>query len=85
LKPFTRLSFRYSKRLECLEAACALFLAYYNFVWRTRYPDDSGRPGKPAQGNAGGDRGPLWKNFGYLVWGVGCLHVPGIFGYLAVT
>jgi hypothetical protein len=25
----------FSKKLENLEAACAMFLAYYNFVWRT--------------------------------------------------
>ena len=23
-----------------------MFIAYYNFCWRTRYPDQSGRPGK---------------------------------------
>jgi len=23
-----------------------MFMAYYNFVWRTRYPDDSGRRGQ---------------------------------------
>jgi hypothetical protein len=26
----------FSKKLENLEAACAVFLAFYNFVWRTR-------------------------------------------------
>lgn len=46
MKRFARLSLGFSKKLECLEAACALFLAYYNFVWRTRFPDWSGRPGK---------------------------------------
>jgi IS1 family transposase len=35
MKRFTRLSLGFSKKLENLEAACAMFLAYYNFVWRT--------------------------------------------------
>jgi len=46
MRRFTRLSLGFSKKLECLQAACAMFLAYYNFIWRTRYPDNSGRPGK---------------------------------------
>ena len=36
MKRFTRLSLGFSKKLENLEAACAMFLAYYNFVWGTR-------------------------------------------------
>lgn len=36
LKRFTRLSLGFSKKLENLEAACAMFMAYYNFVWRTQ-------------------------------------------------
>ena len=35
MKRFTRLSLGFSKKLENLEAAVAMFLAYYNFVWRT--------------------------------------------------
>jgi hypothetical protein len=36
MKRFTRLSLGFSKKkLENLEAACAMFLAYYNFCWRT--------------------------------------------------
>jgi IS1 family transposase len=46
MKRFTRLCLGFSKKLENLEAACAMFLAYYNFCWRTRYPDWSGKPGK---------------------------------------
>jgi IS1 family transposase len=46
MKRFTRLCLGFSKKLENLEAACAMFLAYYNFCWRTRYPDGSGKPGK---------------------------------------
>jgi len=36
MKRFTRLSLGFSKKLENLEAACAVFLAYYNYCWRTR-------------------------------------------------
>ena len=34
MKRFTRLALGFSKKLENLEAACNLFLAYYNFCWR---------------------------------------------------
>jgi hypothetical protein len=27
-------------------AACAMFVAYYNFVWRTRHSDRSGKAGR---------------------------------------
>ncbi len=43
LKRFTRLSPGFSKKLDNLNAACSMLLAYYNFVWRTRYPDRSGQ------------------------------------------
>ncbi|MFH1923592.1 MAG: IS1 family transposase [Planctomycetota bacterium] len=46
LKRFTRLSLGFSKKLENLIAAVSVFMAYYNFVWRTRYPDDSGKRGQ---------------------------------------
>ena len=36
LKRFTRLSLGFSKKLANLQAACSVFFAYYNFVWRTR-------------------------------------------------
>jgi len=35
LKRFTRLSLGFSKKLENLQAACSMFFAFYNFVWRT--------------------------------------------------
>lgn len=35
MKRFTRLSPGFSKKLENREAACAMFLAYWNFVWRS--------------------------------------------------
>ena len=34
MRRFTRLALGFSKKLENLEAACALHLAYYNFCWR---------------------------------------------------
>jgi IS1 family transposase len=46
LKRFTRLSLGFSKKLDNLEAAVAMFMAYYNLVWRTRHDDDSGMEGK---------------------------------------
>jgi hypothetical protein len=46
MKRFARLSLGFSKKFECLAAAVAIFIAYYNFCWRTRYPDDSGRAGR---------------------------------------
>jgi len=52
MKRFTRLSLGFSKKLENLEAACAMFLAYYNFVWRTRKPE-KGRNRLPAAMAAG--------------------------------
>ena len=52
MKRFTRLSLGFSKKLENLEAACAMFLAYYNFVWRTR-DVKQGRTRLPAAMAAG--------------------------------
>ncbi|MBP90736.1 MAG: hypothetical protein CMJ64_29165 [Planctomycetaceae bacterium] len=46
LKRFTRLNLGFRKKLDNLAAACQVFLAYYNFVWRTRYDDESGRAGQ---------------------------------------
>ena len=53
MKRFTRLSLSFSKKLENLEAACAMFLCFYNYVWRTRLPRASGRLRKPAAMAAG--------------------------------
>jgi hypothetical protein len=63
MKRFARLSLGFSKKLVCLEAACALFLAYYNFVWRTRFPDWSGRRGKrrPPAAMMAGITDRLWR------------------------
>ena len=53
MKRFTRLSLGFSKKLANLEAAVAVFLAYYNFVWRTRLPGKNGRTRLPAAMIAG--------------------------------
>ncbi len=52
MKRFTRLSLGFSKKLENLEAAVAMFLAYYNFVWRTQDAKE-GRTRLPAAMAAG--------------------------------
>ena len=59
MKRFTRLSLGFSKKLENLEAAVAIFMAYYNFVWRTRKPK-GGRCRVPAAMAAGVVK-ELWK------------------------
>ena len=46
MKRFCRLTYCFSKKLANHEAAIAMFIAYYNFVWRTRHTDQSGKPGK---------------------------------------
>ena len=53
MKRFTRLSLGFSKKLENLEAVCAMFRAYYNCVWRTRLPEESDRYRRPAAMAAG--------------------------------
>ncbi len=63
MKRFTRLSLGFSKKLECLEAAVAMFLGYYNFVWRTRHTDQSGQSGKlrPPAAMLAGVTDHLWN------------------------
>ncbi len=63
MRRFTRLSLGFSKKLENLAAAVSLFVAYYNFCWRTRYPDDSGMPGKrrPPAAMLAGITDYVWK------------------------
>ncbi len=48
LKRLNRLTLCFSKKLRNLEAAFAMFAAYYNFCWRTRRPGKSGRRRPPA-------------------------------------
>jgi len=63
MKRFTRLSLGFSKKLECLEAAVGMFLAYYNFVWRTRHADKSGKAGslRPTAAMMAGVTPRLWS------------------------
>jgi hypothetical protein len=60
---FARLSLGFSKKLENLAAAVAMFVAYYNFCWRTRYPDQSGKCGRlrPTAAMMAGLAGELWS------------------------
>lgn len=43
LKRLNRLTLCFSKKLANLEAAFAMFAAYYNYCWRTRKPGKTGR------------------------------------------
>jgi hypothetical protein len=52
MKRFTRLSLGFPKKLENLEAACAMFLAFYNFCWRT-HDVEAKRNRRPAAMAAG--------------------------------
>ena len=53
LKRFNRLTICFSKKLENHAAAVAMFIAYYNYCWRTRKPDTTGRRRVPAAMAAG--------------------------------
>lgn len=63
VKRFTRLTLAFSKKLANLEAAVAMYIAYYNWCWRSRENDDSEHRGKyrltPAMQAGITDR--LWK------------------------
>ena len=60
---FARLSLGFSKKLENLVAASAMYIAHYNFAWRTRFSDNSGKPGKlrPAAAIMVGVTNRLWN------------------------
>jgi hypothetical protein len=63
MERFTRLTCAFSKKFDFLAAACSLFAAYYNFVWRTCYPDESGRCGRlrPTAAMMAGVTDRLWS------------------------
>ncbi len=63
MRRFARLSLGFSKKLENLEAAAAIYIAHYNFVWRTRHTDQSGCPGKlrPTAAMMAGVTSRLWN------------------------
>ena len=43
MKRFVRLTLCFSKKLENLAAATAMYLAYYNYCWRPRKAGKSGQ------------------------------------------
>jgi len=60
IRRFTRLSLGFSKKLENLAAAVALYVAYFNFCWRPRKPGKSGQKrATPAMAAGVTDR--LWS------------------------
>jgi IS1 family transposase len=63
MKRFARLSLGFSKKFECLAAAVAIFVAYYNFCWRTRHADQSGQCGRkrPTAAMMAGLTDHLWS------------------------
>lgn len=60
LKRFTRLALGFSKKLENLEASVAMFVSYYNFVWRMRENGNSGRY-RPTPAMQAGLTDRLWS------------------------
>jgi len=60
MRRFTRLALGFSKKLENLEAAVNLHMAYYNFCWRPRKPDGQ-RGYRPTPVMAVGITGRLWS------------------------
>jgi IS1 family transposase len=53
MKRMNRLTYCFSKKLENLEAAFAMFACYYNYCWRTRKPGKSGQKRPTAAMMAG--------------------------------
>lgn len=53
MKRFNRLTLCFSKKLENLAAAVALYVSYYNYCWRTRLPGSTGRKRPTAAMMAG--------------------------------
>ena len=63
MKRLNRLTYAFSKKLENLEAAFAMFAAYYNYCWQTRCPDKSGKPGtkRPSAAMMAKLAGHVWS------------------------
>jgi IS1 family transposase len=63
MKRFARLSLGFSKKRENLAAAAALHFANYNFCWRPRNTDQSGKAGRlrPTPAMMAGVTNRLWK------------------------
>ena len=60
LKRLNRLTYCFSKKLENLEAAFALFAAYYNYCWQTRRPGKSGKK-RPTAAMMAKIAGHVWS------------------------
>lgn len=60
MRRFTRLSLGFSKKLENLSAAVAMYMAFYNFCWRPRFPGTSGRR-RVTPAVAAGITSELWS------------------------
>lgn len=59
-KRLNRLSLCFSKKLRDLEAAFAMFAAYYNYCWQTRMPGTSGKM-RPSAAMMPGLAGHVWS------------------------
>lgn len=60
MKRLNRLMLCFSKKLENLEAAFAMFAAYYNYCWQTRMPGKSGKR-RPTACMMAGLAGHVWS------------------------
>jgi hypothetical protein len=60
LKRLNRLTLCFSKKLENLEAAFAMFAAYYNYVWQIRHKGNSGKL-RPTAAMMAGLAGHVWS------------------------
>ncbi|MBC8352401.1 MAG: IS1 family transposase [Planctomycetes bacterium] len=63
MKRLNRLTLCFSKKLENLEAAFAMFAAYYNYCWQTRHADNSGKAGtkRPSAAMMAKLAGHVWS------------------------
>lgn len=59
LKRLNRLTLCFSKKIENLEAAFAIFAAWYNYCWQTRHKDNSGKK-RPTAAMMAGLAGHVW-------------------------
>ena len=60
MKRFNRLTLCFSKKLENLAAATAMYVAYYNYCWRTRKPGTTGMR-RPTAAHAAGLADHTWS------------------------
>lgn len=60
MKRLNRLTYAFSKKLENLEAAFAIFAAYWNYCWQTRKPGKSGEK-RPSAAMMAKLTGHVWS------------------------